>query len=104
MFLQFSHNVPSFTISHFSESSFLVNCKTEFVKAFQEVSSKSKCSVYLECSRLEEYVGNVDGSEWKVYLQLILLETHTGSIARGATRSSAAAQSVGSQKVQLMEA
>ena len=38
----------------------------------------------------------LSSSEWKVYLQLILLETHTGSIASRATRSSAAAQSVGS--------
>jgi hypothetical protein len=50
-------------------------------------------------------VGNVDGPRRLLLRaqqfgvegipQLILLETHTGSIARGATRSSAAAQSVG---------
>ena len=96
MFLQFSHYVPSFTISHFSESSFLVNCKTEFVKAFQEVSSNSKCSVYLECSRLEEYVGNADGSR-RLLLRaqqcgvegIPALEAHTGSIDRAAVIDSA---------------
>ena len=75
-------------------------------RAFQEVPSKSKCSVYLECSRLEEYVGNADGSrrlllraqqeaasaEWKVYLELILLEARTGSIDRAAVIASEAVE------------
>lgn len=62
-------------------------------QAFVEVPDKSKYHVYLECSRLEEYLGNVAAArrvlsvartdvknEWKVQLESVLLEARAGNI------------------------
>lgn len=62
-------------------------------QAHQEVPSKSRLHVFLECSRLEEYAGSVDEarkvlavarasvkSEWKVYLESVLVEARAGLV------------------------
>lgn len=58
-----------------------------------EVPEKSKYHVYLECSRLEEYLGNINSArrilwvarreiktEWKLYLEAVLVEARAGNI------------------------
>ena len=68
-------------------------------RAYSEVPIKSKSSVLLECSKLEEFVGNIDiarnilykaeqemKSEWKICLESVLLEARNGNI-RQAIRS-----------------
>lgn len=64
-------------------------------KAFTEVPPKSRSNIYLECSRVEEFAGNVDAArriliracrevhtEWKVFLEAVLLEARTGNLRR----------------------
>jgi len=61
-------------------------------RAFEEVPEKSKAHVFLECARLEEFVGSVDRArkilirsrqetraEWKVFLESVLLEMRAGN-------------------------
>jgi la-related protein 1 len=68
--------------------------RTLLRRAFAEVPVKSRANVFLECSRLEEFVGNLDvarlvlararsevRSEWKVFLETVLLEARSGHIA-----------------------
>mmetsp|Transcript_17961 Transcript_17961/g.61714 ORF Transcript_17961/g.61714 Transcript_17961/m.61714 type:complete len:355 (+) Transcript_17961:3-1067(+) len=62
-----------------------------FARAFDDVPAKSRAFVYLECARLEEFLGRVDvarsvlklartdaAHEWKVYLEAVLLEMRAG--------------------------
>ncbi len=62
-------------------------------RSFQEVPSKSKASVYIECSRMEEYVGNFDvarsilifakhqlQNDWRLCLESVLLEARRGNM------------------------
>ncbi len=68
-------------------------------RAYAEVPHKSKSYVYLECSRVEEYAGNIAGArrilhrakeegkgEWKVFLEMALLEIRCGN-KRGAVKA-----------------
>lgn len=65
-------------------------------RALKEVPTKMRAMVLLECSRLEEYAGNVEKArkilskakneakhEWKVYLESVLLEMRANSIFTG---------------------
>ena len=62
--------------------------------ALNEAPEKSKSHVALECSRVEEYVGNLESArrilqkarmdvrcEWKVWLEAVLLEARAGNLA-----------------------
>ena len=62
-------------------------------KAYEETPDKSRAFVYLECSRVEEYIGNIHGArrileiarrdvkqEWKVFLESVLLEARDGNM------------------------
>jgi len=64
-------------------------------RAFQEVPDKSRSHVFLECSRVEEFAGRLGGarrilsraraetrSEWKVFLESVLLEVRAGDLDR----------------------
>jgi tetratricopeptide (TPR) repeat protein len=72
-------------------------------RAFNEVPEKSKSHVFLECSRLEEFLGNMDTaraillrarqetrSEWKVFLETVMLEVRAGEWERAAEAAEAA--------------
>ena len=61
--------------------------------AYAEVPEKSRAHVYLECARVQEYVGDLVGArriltrareeikgEWKIYLETILLEARNGNL------------------------
>ncbi len=61
--------------------------------AFSEVPEKSKSHVYLEASRIEEFMGNIDGAiriikhgqqnvrgDWKVFLEAVLLKARAGRV------------------------
>jgi len=74
-------------------------------RAFAEVPEKSRSYVYLECSRLEELVGSVDlardilkraatemRSEWKIFLEAVLLEMRAGNILKALHVAHAAVQ------------
>jgi len=62
-----------------------------FLKSFSVVPPKGRPVVLLECSRLEEFVGNVklarailcksraEAADWKVYLQSVYLEARSGN-------------------------
>ncbi|CAM9957386.1 unnamed protein product, partial [Ectocarpus fasciculatus] len=69
-------------------------------RAFQEVPEKSKSHVFLECARLEEFTGNLacarqilerarveTKSEWKVFLESVLLEIRANDWQRAATEA-----------------
>ncbi|CBN74834.1 conserved unknown protein [Ectocarpus siliculosus] len=69
-------------------------------RAFQEVPEKSKSHVFLECARLEEFTGNLEcarqilerarvetKSEWKVFLESVLLEIRANDWQRAATEA-----------------
>lgn len=70
----------------------LAEARALLCRAFADVPVKSKSLVYLEASRLEEYVGNIpaainllrlsirESSEWKLLLEGVLLEARTGDI------------------------
>ena len=71
----------------------LAVCRQILCHAFKEVPDKSRSHVYLEASRVEEFVGNLRGarrvlhkarmhmqSEWKVFLETVLLEARAGNI------------------------
>eukprot|EP01041_Mallomonas_annulata_P006669 gene6669-13501_t len=58
-----------------------------------EAPEKSRSHVYLECSRVEEYIGNLHGArrilsraredsrcEWKIFLETVLLEARAGNL------------------------
>jgi la-related protein 1 len=62
-------------------------------KAFQEAPEKSRAYVYLECSRVEEFVGNTVTArrilgvsrrevkhEWKVFLESVMMEARDGNM------------------------
>jgi tetratricopeptide (TPR) repeat protein len=66
-----------------------------FLRAHRVVPDKGRAVALLECARLEEYVGDVDlakailcksrsvsGSDWKVWLESVLLEIRYGNRAR----------------------
>jgi tetratricopeptide (TPR) repeat protein len=66
-----------------------------FLRAQQVVPEKGKSITLLECARLEEFVGNVDvaralltrsrltaASDWKIWLESVLLETRSGQPLR----------------------
>lgn len=63
-------------------------------RSLREAPSKKKAQVYLEWARIEEFTGHVDEarrilklarkdfkSEWKVFLETILLEMRAGRVA-----------------------
>ena len=62
-------------------------------RALEEVPDKYQAYVLLECSRLEEFKGNLDTArqlltrarrdtknEWKVYLESVLIEMRSGHV------------------------
>lgn len=62
-----------------------------FLRALQVVPEKGRSTALLECSRLEEFVGNVElarailsisrfeaASDWKIWLESVLLEARSG--------------------------
>jgi len=64
-------------------------------RAFQEVPDKSRSHVFLECSRVEEFAGRLGAArkilararqetrtEWKVFLESVLLEIRAGDVDR----------------------
>jgi tetratricopeptide (TPR) repeat protein len=66
-----------------------------FLRAHQAVPDKGRAVALLECARLEEFVGDtklasailcksrtVSGSDWKVWLESVLLEIHEGNYSR----------------------
>lgn len=66
-----------------------------FLRAHRVVPDKGRAVALLECARLEEYVGDVDlakailcksrsvsGSDWKVWLESVLLEIRCGNRVR----------------------
>ena len=71
----------------------VVRARRLLCQALMEAPLKSRASVYLECSRIEEYSGNVDvarrilqkaceevKSEWKLFLESVLLEARCGNV------------------------
>lgn len=74
-------------------------------RAAVEVPKKMKAMVLLECSRFEEFCGNIDGArtillsaqsetkhEWKVFLELILLELRSNNLSGAITAAETALQ------------
>jgi tetratricopeptide (TPR) repeat protein len=66
-----------------------------FLRAHKAVPDKGRAVALLECARLEEFVGDtklasailcksrtVSGSDWKVWLESVLLEIHEGNYTR----------------------
>jgi la-related protein 1 len=71
----------------------IVTARDLIQRSFQEVPSKSKASVYIECSRLEEYIKNFEvarsilsfaktelQNDWRLCLESILLEARRGNM------------------------
>ena len=76
-----------------------------FLRAHQVVPDKGRAVALLECARLEEYVGDtelaaailcksrsVSGSDWKVWLESVLLEIRCGNKVRAIELASTALQ------------
>ncbi|CAM9244838.1 unnamed protein product [Chrysoparadoxa australica] len=72
-------------------------------QAYQEVPDKSMSLVFLECSRLEEFTGNLNAarlilqkaraetkSEWKVFLESVLLEIRASDWVRASSEAESA--------------
>mmetsp|Transcript_11868 Transcript_11868/g.13801 ORF Transcript_11868/g.13801 Transcript_11868/m.13801 type:complete len:1213 (-) Transcript_11868:1358-4996(-) len=78
-----------------SRSSGMIKAKQLLEQALLDVPDKSRAQVLLECSRVEEYFGNVKTSrailsrarketkhEWKVFLESVMLEVRCGNRER----------------------
>jgi tetratricopeptide (TPR) repeat protein len=69
-------------------------CRSLLCRAMTEVPAKSKSQIYIECARVEEYVGNTATArailskacedvcgDWKLFLEAVLLECRSGRIS-----------------------